>query len=203
MIVRLRTKGLIAILAMLVMSAAANAQTSRLRGTIETVSGESFTMRAKDGEQASARLQAPYQIGALVKAGLSDIKPGLFIGAAAVPGEDGSLKALEVHIFPEALRGQGEGFRPFDLAPRSSMTNGNISVLVDTVDGPKLTVAYKGGEQTILIDKTTPIVALAAGGLDDLKPGAGVIVFASGKGADGVYEATRLIVGRDGVKPPM
>ena len=83
------------------------------------------------------------------------------------------------------------------------MTNGNISALVDTVDGPKLTVAYKGGEQTILVDKTTPIVGIAAGGLDDIKPGAGLIVFAAGKGADGAYEAVRVIVGRDGVKPPM
>jgi hypothetical protein len=83
------------------------------------------------------------------------------------------------------------------------MTNGNISALVDTVDGPKLTVAYKGGEQTILVDKATPIVGMAAGGLDDIKPGAGLIVFTSGKGADGAYEAIRLIVGRDGVKPPM
>jgi hypothetical protein len=117
-------------------------------------------------------LKAPYQIGALVKAQLSDIKPGLFIGAAAVPGEDGALKAMEVHIFPETMRGTGAGFRPFDLAPQSSMTNGSISALVDTVDGPKLTVAYKGGEQSILVDKATPIVGMVAGGLDDIKPGA-------------------------------
>jgi len=160
-------------------------------------------MRTRDGEQASVRLKAPYWIGALVKAQLSDIKPGLFIGTAAVPGEGGALKAMEVHIFAETMRGTGEGFRPFDLAPQSSMTNGNISALVDTVDGPRLTVAYKGGEQTILVDKATPIVAVTAGGLDDMRPGAGLFVFTSGKGADGVYETTRLVVGRDGVKPPM
>jgi len=200
---RLLTKSLVAICAILVMSAAANAQTTRLRGTIETVSGDSFTMRTRDGEQASVRLKAPYWIGALVKAQLSDIKPGLFIGTAAVPGEGGALKAMEVHIFAETMRGTGEGFRPFDLAPQSSMTNGNISALVDTVDGPRLTVAYKGGEQTILVDKATPIVAVTAGGLDDMRPGAGLFVFTSGKGADGVYETTRLVVGRDGVKPPM
>jgi len=200
---RLLTKSLVAICAILVMSAAANAQTTRLRGTIETVSGDSFTMRTRDGEQASVRLKAPYWIGALVKAQLSDIKPGLFIGTAAVPGEGGALKAMEVHIFAETMRGTGEGYRPFDLAPQSSMTNGNISALVDTVDGPRLTVAYKGGEQTILVDKATPIVAVTAGGLDDMRPGAGLFVFTSGKGADGVYETTRLVVGRDGVKPPM
>jgi hypothetical protein len=203
MIVRLLAKGLIAVFAVLAMSAAANAQTTRLRGTIDTVSGESITMHTRDGEQPNVRLKAPYQIGALVKAQLSDIKPGLFIGAAAVPGEDGALKAMEVHIFPETMRGTGEGFRPFDLAPQISMTNGSISALVDTVDGPKLTVAYKGGEQTILVDKATPIVGMVAGGLDDIKPGAGLIVVTSGKGADGAYEAIRLIVGRDGVNPPM
>jgi hypothetical protein len=203
MIMRLLTKGLVTIWAILVMSASAYAQTTRLRGTIESVSGDSFTMRTRGGEQAIVRLKTPYLVGALVKAQLSDIKPGLFIGAAAVPGEDGVLKAMEVHIFPEKMRGTGEGFRPFDLAPQSSMTNGNISLLVDMVDGPKLTVTYKGGEQTILVDKSTPIVAMTAGGLDDMKPGAGLIVFTSGKGADGVYEAIRLVVGRDGVKPPM
>src|SRR5271169_924635 len=197
MITRLLTKSLVAICAILVMSAAANAQATRLRGTIETVSDNSFTMRTRDGEQASVRLKAPYWIGALVKAQLSDIKPGLFIGTAAVPGEGGALKAMEVHIFAETMRGTVEGFRPFDLAPQSSMTNGNISALVDTVDGPRLTVAYKGGEQTILVDKATPIVAVTAGGLDDMRPGAGLFVFTSGKGADGVYETTRLVVGRD------
>jgi hypothetical protein len=200
---RLVTKSLITAFAMLTISATANAQTTRLRGTIESVSGESFTMRTQDGEQASVRLKAPYQIGALVKAQLSDIKPGLFIGVAAVPDQSGALKAMEVHIFPETMRGIGEGSRPFDLAPQSSMTNGNISALVDTIDGPKLTVAYKGGERTILVDKTTPIAGMAAGGLDDVKPGADLIVFASGKVADGAYEAIRIIVGRDGVKPPM
>jgi len=200
---RLLTKSLIAIFAMLTISATANAQTTRLRGTVETVSGESLTMRAQDGEQASVRLKAPFEITALVKAQLSDIKPGLFIGVAAVPDGGSALKAMEVHIFPETMRGTGEGSRPFDLAPQSSMTNGNISAQVDTIDGPKLTVAYKGGEQTILVDKTTPIVGIAVGGLDDIKPGAGLIVFASGKGADGAYEAARVIVGRDGVNPPM
>ena len=200
---RLLTKGLTAIFALMLAGAAAQAQTTRLRGTIETVSGESFAMVTRTGEHASVHLKAPYQIGALVKADLSDIKPGLFVGAAAAPGEGGTLKALEVHIFPEAMRGTGEGFRPFDLAPQSTMTNGNIAASVDSVDGPKLTVQYKGGEQTIVVDKATPIVRMAPGGLDDIKPGAGVIIFAASKADDGAYEANRVLVGRDGVKPPM
>jgi hypothetical protein len=192
-----------AALVLFALTSLAQAQGVSLRGTIESVSGETFVVHTREDETVNVRLKPSAPIGALIKAQLSDIKPGLFIGTAAVPGPDGALKALEVHIFPEAMRGMGEGFRPFDLAPRSSMTNGNISAAVDTVDGPKLTVTYKGGEQTIVVDKATPIVMLTKGGIDDLKSGAGVIVFASAKGADGVYEAARLIVGRDGVKPPM
>jgi hypothetical protein len=192
-----------AALVLLALTSLAQAQGVSLRGTIESVSDETLVGHTREDETAKVRLKPSAPIGALIKAQLSDIKPGLFIGAAAVPGPDGALKALEIHIFPEAMRGMGEGFHPFDLAPRSSMTNGNISAAVDTVDGPKLTVTYKGGEQTIIVDKATPIVMLTTGGTEDLKSGAGVIVFASAKGADGVYEAARLIVGRDGVKPPM
>jgi endonuclease YncB( thermonuclease family) len=192
-----------AALALFALTSLADAQSVRLRGTIESVAGDTLVVHTREGDTATVHLKPGAAIGALIKAQLSDIKPGLFIGAAALPGADGALKAMEVHIFPEAMRGTGEGFRPFDLAPNSSMTNGNISAAVDTVDGPKLTVTYKGGEQTIVVDKQTPIVMLVAGGADDLKAGAGVIVFASAKGADGAYEAGRLIVGRDGVKPPM
>jgi hypothetical protein len=192
-----------AALLLFALTSLAQAQGVSLRGTIESVSDETLVVHTREDETAKVHLKPSIPIGALIKAQLSDIKPGLFIGAAAVPGADGALKALEVHIFPEAMRGAGEGFRPFDLAPRSSMTNGTISAAVDTVDGPKLTVTYKGGEQTIIVDKATPIVMLTTGRIEDLKSGAGVIVFASAKGADGVYEAARLIVGRDGVKPPM
>jgi hypothetical protein len=185
------------------LTALAQAQSARVRGTIVSIAGDTLVVHTREGETANARLKPNAPIGALVKAQLSDIKPGLFIGVAALPGSDGALKALEVHIFPEAMRGTGEGFHPFDLAPNSSMTNGNISAAVDTVDGPKLTVTYKGGEQTIVVDKTTPIVTLTEGSADDLKPGAGVVAFTSGKEADGTYDVARLIVGRDGVKPPM
>jgi Domain of unknown function (DUF5666) len=196
-------KSLVATLALLVLPSLADAQAVRLRGVIENVNGDTLTVRSREGETAIVRLKQGAPIGALVKAELADIKPGLFIGAAALPGPEGALKALEVHIFPESMRGMGEGFHPFDLAPGSSMTNGRVSALVEAIDGLKLTVAYKGGEQTILVDKQTPIVAMTSGAAEDLKSGAGIIVFATGKSADGTYEATRLVVGRDGVKPPM
>jgi hypothetical protein len=138
----------------------------------------------------------------VVPATLADVKPGAFIGVAALPGEGGELKAMEVHIFPEAMRGTGEGFRPFDLAPGSSMTNGNISARVDATSGPKLTVSYKGGEQTIVVDPKTPIVGFEPGAANDLKPGAAIIA----RGArqdDGSIDATAVLVGKDGLVPPM
>lgn len=181
----------------------AEAQSARLRGEIESVKGDTLVIHTRGGDTATVRLKQPAKIAAVVKADLADIKPGLFVGAAAEPGPDGALKALEVHIFPEAMRGMGEGSRPFDLKPNSSMTNGNISAKVDGVDGPKLTVTYKGGEQTIIVDKATPIVAMTAGSAEDLKPGAGVIIFTTGKDATGTYEGAYVVVGRDGVKPPM
>ena len=115
-----------------------------------------------------------------------------------MPGEDGALKALEVHIFPELMRGAGEGFRPFDLAPGSTMTNGAVNARVEQVNGPQIVVAYKGGEQTIAVDKSTPIVAIEPGGLGDLMAGA-AIVARGGAGEGGAYEARRVVVGVGGV----
>ena len=109
---------------------------------------------------------------------------------------------MEVHIFPEAMRGTGEGFRPFDLGPKSSMTNGNISARVDATTGPKLTVTYKGGEQTIVVDPKTPIVAFEPGAQTDLKPGAAIIARGPKQG-DGSIDAAFVLVGKDGLVPPM
>jgi hypothetical protein len=189
--------------ALVILATGANAQSVRLRGAIESVNGDTLVVHTRGGENDNVRLEPQAKIGAVLQAQLSDITPGRFIGVAAAPGPDGVLKALEVHIFPEAMRGMGEGFHPFDLGPGSSMTNGNISAAVDTVDGPKLTVTYHGGEQTIIVGKATPIVLMAPGSTDDLKPGAGIMVSATGKDSDGAYEAAYVVVGRDGVTPPM
>jgi hypothetical protein len=174
-----------------------------IRGEIVSVDGANLGVKTKSGESLNLHLKDGQNITAVIPAALSDIKPGVFVGAAAVPGKDGALAALEVHIFPESQRGAGEGFRPFDLAPGSSMTNANISAAVDTVDGPKLTLTYKGGEQTIVVDKTTPIVTFAAGAASDLKPGASLDIFGATKTADGALESPRIVVGRDGTKVPM
>jgi hypothetical protein len=186
-----------------VVSASAQSALPRIiRGEIVSVDGANVGVKTKSGESLSLRLKDGQGITAVIPAALSDIKPGVFVGAAAMPGKDGALSALEVHIFPESQRGSGEGFRPFDLAPGSSMTNANISAAVDTVDGQKLTLTYKGGEQTIVVGKTTPIVTFAAGAASDLKPGASLDIFGATKTAEGAIEATRIVIGR-GVKVPM
>jgi hypothetical protein len=162
-----------------------------VRGEIVSVTGADIAVKTRSGEPFALRLKTGQTPGAVVPAQLSDIKPGVFVGAAAVPGKDGALTALEVHIFPESMRGAGEGFRPFDLAPGSSMTNANISSVVDTVSGPKLTLTYKGGEQTVTVDKATPIVTFAPGVPGDLVPGASIEIFGAAKTADGAYATSR------------
>jgi hypothetical protein len=179
-------------------------QVERVRATIETVSadGASLTVRTRAGETGMVRLTPKTLLVLVVPAALADVKPGAFIGVAALPGENGELKAMEVHIFPEAMRGTGEGFRPFDLAPGSSMTNGNIQARVDAASGPKLTVTYKGGEQTIVVDPKTPIVTFAPAAQADLKPGAAIIARGP-RQEDGAIDAAVVQVGKDGLVPPM
>lgn len=197
---------LAAALALIAVSAPALAQTPRpgiIRGAIVSVDGANVVVKTRSGETINLHLKDQQRIDAVIPAALSDIKPGVFVGAAAMPAADGTLTAMEVHIFPEAARGSGEGFRPFDLAPGSTMTNANISAVIDSVSGPKLTLTYKGGEQTVVVDKATPIVTFAPGEAGDIKPGASVDIFGSTKTAADIYEAARIVVGRNGVKVPM
>jgi hypothetical protein len=183
---------------------AQNAPVASARATIETMSadGAALGVRTRAGEAQTVHLSAKTRFVLVVPASLADVKPGSFIGVAALPGDGSELKAMEVHIFPEAMRGTGEGFRPFDLAPKSSMTNGAISARVDAASGPKLTVAYKGGEQTIVVDPKTPIVAFEPGAQTDLKPGAAIIARGA-KQEDGSIDAGFVLIGKDGLVPPM
>jgi hypothetical protein len=191
----------------LVLAGAALAQDALpigIRATIEAVAdeGASLSVRTRSGEAATVRLKPATSVTLVVPAMLADVKPGLFIGVAALPDAAGAQNALEVHIFPEAMRGVGEGFRPFDLAPGSTMTNGDVAARVDSVDGPRLTVTYNGGQQTIVVGVATPIVALAPGARSDLKVGAAIVARAA-KAADGAYDAARILVGEGGLTPPM
>jgi Cu/Ag efflux protein CusF len=176
-------------------------QTVRLRGTIEKVDGNTLQLKLRDGAPATLTLTGNALIVAVVKASLAEIKEGSFIGSGAMPQADGSQKALEVHIFAESQRGTGEGHRPWDGAPNSTMTNGTVGSTVTGVDGPVITVKYKDGEKKIMVPAGVPIVRYEIGSASELKPGAGFTVIAAVKKPDGTFEASRINVGRDGVVP--
>jgi hypothetical protein len=181
---------------------AATAQTIRVRGTIEKADGNVLSLKSSDGAVLKLTLTGNAMIVAVVKASMADIKEGTFLGSAAMPQPDGSQKALEVHIFPEQMRGTGEGHRPYAPVPHSTMTNGATSgVTVTGVDGATMMVEYKGGEKKIVVPPGTPIVRYEIGGPADLKPGARFTVLAATRKPDGTLEASRINVGRGGVVP--
>jgi len=154
----------------------------------------------------AVKLTDATKITSLEAAQIEDITPGLFVGTAAIPQPDGTLKALEVHIFPESMRGTGEGYRPFPQVAQGTMTNATISNIVGTEgavtdNGLTLTLKYKDGQQTVVVPKGTPVALLGKGDAAMLKPGAKVSVTGT-KDADGVT-ATRILVGLDGATPPI
>jgi hypothetical protein len=176
-------------------------QSVRLRGTIEKVDGKTLLVKARDGAVLTLALADNAQVVGVAKASLGDIKEGAFIGSGAMPQVDGSQKALEVHIFAESQRGTGEGHRPWDGAPNSTMTNGTVGATVTGVDGPTITVKYKDGEKKIVVPPGVPIVRYEIGSLSELKPGASITVVSATKQPDGTFSAARVNVGRDGVVP--
>jgi hypothetical protein len=174
----------------------------RIRGTIEHVDGSIYVVKARDGVELKLTLADKPQIAGVVKASLSDIKQDSFVGVTAMPQPDGSQRALEVHIFPEAMRGTGEGHYPWDLKPESTMTNANVGQIAAVVDGRTLTLKYKDGEKNIFVPADVPIVTYVPGDKSDLKPGAKVFIIAA-KHPDGTLEGRAWRVGRDGLTPPM
>jgi hypothetical protein len=193
-------------LAMLLSAPIAEAQDSppvRVRGTIEQVDGPNLVVKSRDGTEVKVVLADNAAVVAIAKASLADIKPGAFVGVTGMPQADGTQRAVEVHVFPEAMRGTGEGHRPWDPQPQSTMTNGNIDQTVVGVDGQTLTLSYKGGEKKIVLPPDTPIVSIAPGERTDLKPGAKIFIVAAKKQADGTLLAPRVNIGKDGLTPPM
>jgi hypothetical protein len=174
----------------------------RLRGTIEAVDGNVLTVKAAGGTDAKVTLAEKAAIVAVVKATLAEIKEGTFLGSAAIPQADGTQKAVEVHIFPEEMRGTGEGHRPYPTVANGTMTNGTAAgATVAGVEGSTITVKYTGGEKKIIVPETAPIVRYEIGGKADLKPGAHFTVLAATKTPDGTFETSRINVGRDGAVP--
>src|SRR5580704_12290973 len=176
-------------------------QTVRLRGVIEKVDGNTVLAKSDKGDALTLNLAEKMLVVAVVKASLADIKDGAFIGSGAMPQPDGTQKAIEVHIFAESMRGTGEGFRPWDGAPNSTMTNGTVGTTVTGVDGPVITVKFKDGEKKIIVTPDVPIVRFEVGDMSAVKPGVAFTVVAAVKKPDGSFDIARINVGRDGLVP--
>jgi hypothetical protein len=175
---------------------------SRVRGTIEAVEGDLLDVKSRSGEEYKLHMAGDLLVLGVAKISLSDIKVGSFIGTTTVPESDGSQKAVEVHVFPEEMRGTGEGSRPYDLRPNSSMTNATVAESVVGNDGHTLVVKYKDGEKKVQVSPETPVVTYVPAEKSDLKAGAKIIAFTK-KLPDGSFETNRVSVGRDGLTPPM
>lgn len=176
---------------------------TRVRGTILSVAGNVLFAKSRDGAALKIDLGKNARIVAIVKASLHDVKPGSFVGITSMPGDDGERIALEVHIFPEALRGTGEGERPWDAGAGSRMTNATVATLVAAVNGQDLTVKFRGGESKIKVTPATKIVSLVVSDRSELKPGNQFIIPVAALADNGLIEPRSITVGRDGLAPPM
>ena len=175
----------------------------RVRGTVEKTDGQTIVVKNRDGNDLTIKLADNVAISGIVKAALSDIKNGSYIGVSAMPQPDGSQHALHVHIFPEPLRGVAEGHSAWDVRPGSTMTNATVAEIVTAVDGQVITVKYKDGEKKIVVPPEAPIVTYVPGDKGELKPGAKIFIIAAQRQPDGTLSAARVNVGRDGLTPPM
>ena len=175
---------------------------SRVRGTIESVDGDVISVKSRSGEDVKLRMSDDMKVVGIIKISLADIKLGSFIGATTIPEADGSQKAVEVHVFPEDMRGTGEGTRPYDLRPNSTMTNATVATTVAGNDGHTLLIKYKDGEKKVVVGPDTPVVTYVPADKSDLKAGAKMIAFIK-QLPDGSFETNRVSVGRDGLTPPM
>ena len=184
-------------------SPASAQETVRIRGTIESIEGPVFVVKNRDGAELKLTVTDKPLFVAIVKATMADIKPGMFVGSTGVTQPDGTQKAIEVHIFPESMRGTGEGHYDWDLKPQTKMTNANVEQTVGGVDGQMLSVKYKDGEKKLLVTPETVVVTYATGDRDDLKPGTKIFVGAAKKQPDGTVQTPRITYGKDGLTPPM
>jgi hypothetical protein len=174
-------------------------ETVRIRGTIERIEGPVYVVKNRDGAELTVTENPLYV--AIAPSTMADIKPGMFVGSAGMMQSDGTQKAIEVHIFPESMRGTGEGHYDWDLKPNTKMTNANVEQTVAGVDGQMLSVKYKDGEKKLLVTPETVVVTYVPGSKDDLKPGTRIFVAAAKKQPDGTLQTPRITYGRNGAGP--
>jgi len=174
----------------------------RVRGTVEKLDGNMLHVKARNGQNVTIKLADNFVVVGLHKASIADIGKDKFIGTTTVGEKDGALVAEEVHIFPEAMRGTGEGHYDWDLKPNSKMTNANVANIVAMKDSKVMTVQYKGGEKKVLVTPATHVVTYAPADKSELKPGAPIFSVTQ-KQPDGTLTAARVNVGMNGMVPPM
>ena len=251
--------GAVLVLAFAARAAAETAPTVRIRGEIAAIEAGRLSVMDRDGRALTVTLAANLRVTELRKAELSEIAAGKYIGVTAFPAKDGALRAVAIHIFPDAAkgtaeghrpwdlapettmtnatvdgvvsagsgstitvkykdgalravaihifpdaaRGTGEGHRPWDLAPETTMTNATVDGVVAAGNGSTIKVRYKDGEKTVIVTPETAIVAMGPGKPEMLKPGAKILIFGATRAADGSLSAQSVVVGRDGLAPPM
>jgi hypothetical protein len=179
----------------------ASAQDVRIRGTIERIEGPVYVVKNRDGAELKLTVTDNPLFVAIAPSTMADIKPGMFVGSAGTMQPDGTQKAIEVHIFPESMRGTGEGHYDWDLKPQTKMTNANVEQTVAGTEGQMLSVKYKDGEKKLLVTPETVVVTYVAGNKDDLKPGTRIFVGAAKRQADGTLQTPRITYGRNGAGP--
>lgn len=173
----------------------------RLRATVESYAAPNLVIRERSGKVVSLTLPDETGVVEVIPIDITSIQPGSFIGTAALPRADGKLEALEVVVFPEAARGAGEGHYPWDLRPDSSMTNATVADLARSTNGRTLILRYKDGEKTVIVPDGVPIVTFRPGDRTLIVPGAKVFIVADVN--DDQFTVRRLMIGRNGLTPPM
>lgn len=189
----------------LAVAAPASAQrppVEHIRGIVTSADASALTVRKLQGGSVIIALPQKLRVSGLAKSSLADVKKGSYLGTTAVPGPGGMLVAKELHLFPDRMRGVGEGHRPWDLTPESTMTNATVDIIVEQVKGRVLTLSYKGGMKKVLVPPNTPVVSIVKATRVELKPGAKVFVVVR-KGQGGAYSAVRVSIGKGGLMPPM
>jgi hypothetical protein len=176
--------------------------TVRVRGTVERIEGPVYIVKTRDGSEVNlVTVEDKPLFVAIVPATMKDIKQGMYVGSAGMMQEDGMQKAIEVHIFPESMRGTGDGHYDWDLMPKSKMTNGSVEQAVTGVDGPVLSVKYKDGEKKLVVTPQTVVVTYEFGKREEVQPGTKIFVAAAKKQPDGTLLTPRITYGRNGEGP--
>ena len=193
------------LLAIVLCAANALAQSSpppmRLRGTLEKIDPTTLVVKERNGQTMTLAIADNFSVSEVMPVDPSMIQSGAFVGTAAVTGADGKLSALEVLVFPEAMRGTGEGHSQWDLQPGSTMTNATVTEVAPGAKGREMTLRYKDGEKTIVVPEGIPVVTLKPADRSLLVPGAKVLITAQVR--NGTPPALRAAAGRTGFAPPM